>query len=362
MKLAFITDSIDLKSVGIGTYIRNLLNNFPNELDMTLLHLSSIDDELYKKFKNKTVWQNILFPKIPWRNLFLLPLNLKEYDIVHFPDFHIFPYFKQKCKVVETVHDLIPIIMPNNVDAHNFYKYFLSINLKNADTIITVSETTKNDLLKHFKIKNKIKVVYEGIDERFKKIENTKEFREKYKLNCPFILFIGRLEERKNLPMLIRAFSKANEKLFNYKLVLCGSRGWKFNKIEETINDLNLQVDVKILNGISNEELPLLYNSAEFFVFPTLYEGFGIPPLEAMACKIPVLSSNAGSLPEILGDSCLYFNPQSKEEITNAILKLAIDENLRKELIAKGEKRVKMFSWKKCAEETIKIYEELHEK
>jgi glycosyltransferase involved in cell wall biosynthesis len=225
--------------------------------------------------------------------------------------------------------------------------------------IISISHHTKYDMLKHFKIpEDKIKVIHLAANECYKPLKEDEIYKinEKYSLNHPYILYVGGLEPKKNIPTLLKAFYKLKKHDVNHKLVITGEKRWNYKSIFETIDKLNLQKEVIFTGYIPDEDLPALYNAADLFVYPSLYEGFGLPPLEAMACGTPVITSNTSSLPEVVGDAGIMVNPYDIDELTNKMYKVLTNEGLTEELSKKGLERAKLFSWKKCAEETLNTY------
>lgn len=215
------------------------------------------------------------------------------------------------------------------------------------------------DIIRYFKIpENKIKVIYLGVDEDYKPLSETeiRKVRQKYHLNYPFILYVGSLISHKNIPTLIKAFYKLKKYGLPHKLVITGKRGWKYKNIFEIISKLNLQKDVVFTGYVQREDLPALYNAADLFVYPSLYEGFGLPPLEAMACGTPVITSNTSSLPEVVGNAGIMVDPYDIDGLAKAMYEVLTNEGLRAELRKRGLERAKMFSWKKTAEETLNVY------
>jgi len=274
---------------------------------------------------------------------------------------------------VVTIHDLTPLILPGMVDFRAgeriVYKFKLKCAQK-AERIIADSENTKKDIIKLLKVnEEKVKVIYLARDSKFHPIENRDildEIRKKYHLKKSFILYVGGLSsETKNIKRLIKAFArllKMSET--KYDLVIVGEYKGNyyqpyFKSLQRVIREHSLEGKVIFVGFIPEEDLLSLYNAAELFVFPSLYEGFGIPPLEAMACGTPVVSSNAASLPEVVGDAALLFDPHKIEEMTQAMQKVLMDNNLCQSLITKGFKQVRKFSWEETARETLKVYEEI---
>lgn len=267
-----------------------------------------------------------------------------------------------KAKAIVTVHDLIAIDFPKLCKNTSviYFKLFLKKSLKKAEKIITVSETVKKDIIRHYKISpSKVKVIPLGIDSVF---EKTIDFniRQKYNLPNRYILFVGNLEAKKNLERLFQAFKnlKSNTNL-DHKFILVGKQGWKTNNLRKLAYQLKLDDQISFLDYVPKEDLPAIYSMADIFVFPSLYEGFGIPPLEAMACGTPVIVSNQGASPEICGEACLKVDPYQTNDIAKKIELILTNKDLQKELISKGLKRSKKYTWERTAMETLKIYEEV---
>lgn len=371
MKIGLITNFIDEKGGGIGTYSYELIKNL-NIIDLYneyyLIHHTPMHLNIYStNYEILIKIHSIFYKKTIWR-MIDLPLKLKfikELDLVHDP-YEIGPLsFEMPFKKVITIHDLTPILFPDTFNSMIvlLHKRLLPRTLKNANRIITVSNSTKNDLISLFKIpKEKIRVIFNGVDEKFKPLSNKeiKKVKQKYSLNFPFILYVGTLEPRKNIPSLIKAFYKFKKTNPLYKLVIAGKKGWKYNEIFETIDKLNLQNDIVFTGYILDNDLPALYNAADLFVYVSIYEGFGLPPLEAMACGTPVITSNTSSLPEIVDDAGIMVDPYDIDGLSNAIFKVLTDEGLKTKMIKKGFEKAKMFSWEKCARETLEVYEEAY--
>jgi glycosyltransferase involved in cell wall biosynthesis len=208
---------------------------------------------------------------------------------------------------------------------------------------------------------NRIKVIFMGYDKIIFKQNHKEEiisFRKFKKLPEHFILFVGSIEPRKNLISLLKAYLLLPEYIKrDFKLLLVGLKGWKNVEILELLN--KLKGNAEYLGFVDNEELAGLYRKASCFVYPSLYEGFGLPPLEAMACGCPVVTSDVASLPEVCGDAAYYINPYNVESIAEGIHKVLTDRNLRQNLIERGLERSKLFSWEKSAREHIKVFEEV---
>ncbi|MFQ5811568.1 MAG: glycosyltransferase family 4 protein, partial [Anaerolineae bacterium] len=236
--------------------------------------------------------------------------------------------------------------------------------------LIADSSATKRDLIERYGIEpDKITVVYPGYDTLAsrpvrdeKAIEAVKA---RYDVVGDYILFVGTLQPRKNLTRLIEAFSNLQYPISNIQLVIAGKRGWLYEKIFRRVEELNLEGTVLFPGYIAAEDLPALLYGARLFVFPSLYEGFGLPVLEALACGTPVVCSNASSLPEVAGDAALLVDPLDVEGLAAAMERVLGDEELRAELIERGFEQARKFSWERCARETLDVLEsichELHE-
>jgi len=312
-------------------------------------------------------WKSLMSLWENWQ--FVRRLNRLD-GILHLPNHHLGRYGNfLKRPFIITVHDLIryfdwkgfpvSIHKPNCRD--RFYLKLDYQGIKKAQKIIAVSQNTKRDLIKYLEIpEKKISVVYEGVDHNL-----FKPMKSKRLVNVPYILFVGSEHPRKNLVSLLKAFKKLKEekRFKDLKLVKVGKAGGKeadFRKqTREVVQSLGLEKEVIFTEFVPQEELPLYYSGAECLVFPSLFEGFGFPPLEAMASGCPVIASNVASLPEIVGDGGLLVDPHNLNEIVKAIREVLIDGQLKKELVLKGLKRAKLFSWKKTAKETVEVYKEV---
>lgn len=233
-------------------------------------------------------------------------------------------------------------------------------SIKKAKKIITISNSSKNDIIKTYGVKaNKIAVIYPGIRKISvnERVLNMNELNKKFGIEGDYILFVGTLQPRKNISKLIEAFSKLKKQ--NLKLVIVGKKGWLYEDILNAPAKFGISEKVKFLDFVNDEDLPSLYKNALCFVLPSLYEGFGLPVLEAMQYGCPVLTSNVSSLPEAGGDGAIYFDPQNADDIAQKIEEVISNKNLREEMVKKGYNQVKKFSWKKTAKETLKVLEEV---
>ena len=287
-------------------------------------------------------------------------------DIVFSPHFNFFPSSKRAKRVI-TFHDLSFIHFPEFYPLRKrvwHWQQDYKRQAVNADMLIAVSEFTKQDLIKTLGIDSqKIRVVHSGINPWYKRLpENDKaraEFIKKHGIVKPFILFAGTLEPRKNISSIIKAFDAVKEDPFNreLQLIIVGKRGWLCDTIFKDAKSAKWASDIIFWGEASYEDLRMLYNLTEAFIYPSFFEGFGFPPLEAAACGAPVITSNRSSLPEIMGDSALLVDPWKIEELIYAISLLLKNDTMKEELRVRGFENVKRFTWKSAADELISIFD-----
>jgi len=352
---------------GVGHYLSNLLEKFL-ELDRDDEFYfytprpikSEIREEIIKKGANN--W-HLRIGTLPLPGSFWLQtegrhLIIKDRIETFFGTCNILPItLPRNVKKILAIHDLLSIFYPTTMANYNrfVHKLFFRKSLERADRVIAMSNAMKQDIIRYLGIaEEKIIVIYEGVKKIFHPQEKEKVpfIRARYNLLKPYILSVGTLEPAKNHITLIRAFSRLK---FDWDLVIIGKKGWKYQNIFSTISELKLSERTKVIGYVSIEDLPPFYCGAEIFVFPSLYEGFGLPLLEAMACGVPVVSSNASCLPEIGGDACLYFAPHSVEDLVSQMERLLSDSNLRKELAKRGIERAREFTWEKTARKTLQV-------
>lgn len=350
---------------GIGTYTENILLNLIN-IDKKNDYYIYWSGKNYNKFKRNN--SHIIMSSKKHHRFFedyFFPYNNlnKDIDVYHVPQNGIGLSSSIKCNKIVTVHDLIPYIMPKTVGKGYLTKFLQEVPkiIRNSDAIITVSECSKQDILKFFPIDpNKIYVTPLAADKIYKplKKENCKIFLKNfYNIDCPFVLYIGGFSTRKNVENLVLSFKKVcNEINENYKLVIAGSLKDNGKKLVELCEKLNISNKVIFPGFIPESHLPIFYNSCDVFVYPSLYEGFGLPPLEAMRCMAPVITSNISSIPEVVGNSGILINPLNKEDLTIALGKILTNASLRKFYARKGYIRALDFSWERTALETLKVY------
>jgi len=368
MKIAIHVADLDSERIdGTRVYIHNILDNlgsmYPQD-DFLVYHKGDFNPKLaLKKFPNYEIKKNS-FPVSWTQTAFAFDLWKDAPDALWMP-MHNLPFFRRRnLRTVVTIHDLAFKIFPEHFPKKDLRKlnFLTDYAVKNSDRIIAVSESTKRDILKFYpRIKEeKIKVVYHGFDsEIFQKEISSDESVQtlsKFKIqNSKFILYVGAIQPRKNLPVLIEAFEKIKKEKPDLKLVLAGDKAWMWEETMEKIEKSPCKKDIIITGYVSFGDLAILYRNAEIFVFPSLYEGFGIPLLEAFASGTPVVSANNSSLSEIGGDGALYFDAENPEQLRKKIIQIMDDGKLRNLMIEKGKERAKYFSWEKCAGETMEF-------
>jgi len=302
-------------------------------------------------------WFHDVLYRMAW-NFLPVPYSFffrKKVDATVFFNYIIPPGVKGK-KIV-FVHDMSYLACPETVRAKT--RRFLNISMKKscrrADVIVTISEFSKKEIIKYLSIpEEKIKVLPLGVDfNRFHTGYSEKEkgnVVQKYGLPENYLLYLGTIEPRKNLERLIRAYAHACEKKNDMPaLILAGRKGWLYEDIFNTVEKLNLTAKVKFLGYVDSEDAPVLISAAQVFLFPSVYEGFGLPVLEAMACGVPVITSDVASLPEVAGEAAILVNPMDIMNMTDEILRVVEDEGLQKEMIEKGLVQAGKFSWEKTA-------------
>lgn len=308
----------------------------------------------------------------------------EQMDLLFIPS-HTLPIIRNSSlKTVITVHDLGAEFLPqmHQIKQRIYLNWITHQQLKTATKIIAVSEATKKDLIQKASIKKeKIKVIHEGVNDFIAKplpddtVLNTLS---KLKLSKKgYFLFVGTIQPRKNLARLIKAFALFREKykVLSIKgkgktntpiipntntisLVLAGQKGWLSDQIYQLPKKLEIESKVRFLGRVDNQTLKALYQGCLALTFPSLFEGFGLPIVEAMVLKAPVITSNISSMPEVVGDAAILLNPYNEKEIENSMRKIYLDKKLQKKLIQKGSKQVKKFSWTNAAKDTLKLFEE----
>lgn len=341
------------RKVGVSVYTFQLLHYFKKQSGKNLRFTVYLRKKPQSNMPEESEFFAYIVLPFPffWSQVFLpLALFFGKKPDVFFSPAHYAPRFSPVPTVV-TIHDLSYFYYPNEFLKEDLYKLknWTAYSVKNAQKIIAVSEHTKQDLIRWYKIpEHKINVIYNGIEKSIQyKVLSIKNKEKK-----PYILYVGTIQPRKNIATLVKAFRKFKEKYPDFVLKIAGKQGWMTDAILKEINQHNTG-DIELLGYVPDEELPGLYAHAFCFVMPSLYEGFGIPVLEAMSYGCPVISSHASALPEIGADACLYFDPKNTDDLYRKLVELKEHASLQSDLIEKGKKRARQFSWQTCAQETL---------
>jgi len=353
------------KKGGFWEYFKVLLKILSENVKNEKIFIFIPDDieNEFKEIKNRNFqFVKVKIPKkgTQYFEFFILPFYLKKYKInlLHFPNFAS-PLIL-KIPYIVTVHDIAFLKFKENLKKRDYFywKNIFGLSLKKAKLLIAVSENTKKDLHYYYKIPlKKIEVIPSFSSLIFEDFKTDLDF-EKFKFNFPYFLFVGTLEPRKNIERIIEGFLRASSKIKeDLKLIVIGQKGWKFKRIVGLI-EKNKDKIIWFKN-IDTNELPYFYKNAIALLFPSLYEGFGLPILEAYKFKIPVITSNVSSLPYVAGKGAIILNPYNIEEIEKAIIEIYYNKNLRENLIKKQEEELKKFEYEKIGKKFLSIYRNL---
>lgn len=366
MKIAFDARGVNLyRGTGIGTYTDNLLQGLLSidKVNEYFLYWSGNNYGNFKQANTNIKLASKKHHKFFQEHYFPAHIKNNNIDIYHISQNGIGLSNNISCLKVVTIHDLIPYIMPETVGKGYLCKFLKDMPsiIDMANAIITVSKCSKDDILRFFNVDPaKIFVTPLAASNIYKPMNRTyckKYICEKYGIASDFILYVGGFSKRKNVSCLIKAFLKLKASFStDIKLLLCGAKRDEFAAIEELSKASNFSSDIVFTDYISIEDMPLLYNACSIFVYPSLYEGFGLPPLEAMKCGIPVIASNIPAIREVTQDSAILFNPSDINALTENIYSLLNNENKYNALSALALKNASKFSWGFTAKETLKIY------
>lgn len=361
---------------GLAIYATNLIQHLLLVDRMNDFVLFAAKDQELPDFLKPPVLKEhvrIVGLKRPTRNIFLwdqvcwYPLLQKHRIEV----FHSLVYgvpLLCPCPKVLTIHDLTPLIFPDFITAfrHKAVFRFNFFTGKYADRIITSSHNSRRDLMRYLQIpEDKISVIFDGVRQDYRVIEDAQAIEQaktRYRIPGKFILYVGGFDRNKNLTTLVKAFDSLvrNESLDDpFFLVFVGKLSPAADAVRDVVNSLGLENRVVFADFVPEDDQIRLYNAAELFVFPSLYEGFGLPPLEAMACGTPVISSHASSLPEVVGDAAILIDPHSPENLCEAMRNILMNRELQEDLRRKGLKRVRHFPWEATARRTLQVYQQV---
>ena len=355
---------------GTRTYTFNIIENLLkiDRENTYYLYINKGDNKIRDYFRQENVFFRHITPQQRvMRILVGLPIQLAADSIDVFHCQYMGPFLAKTPYVVmlhDIIHEYMPEYFPKTLNRLMRISY--PVSAKRAGRILTVSEHSKNDIVKYYKIpEDKIIVTYDAVSDDFRPVmekDKVEDVLKKYGIRGEYILYVGRLEPRKNLIRLLQAF---NELMTNHnirqKLVIVGMKYFQYEKLFELVQVLGLQDKVIFTGRVEDQDLPSVYNGATVFVYPSIAEGFGIPPLEAMACGVPVISSNTSSLPEVIGDAGILVDPFNVHDLAAEIHKVLSDKDLQKSMKMRGIIQAKKFSWETSARKTLMVCRELYE-
>jgi len=371
-----VLDARHIRDFGIGTYIRNLVH--------TLAHIER-DDEFYLICSSSNEMDFAGLPAnfhvVPYaqsdrsvQDNAAFPLFLKRFRAhVHHIPLNRVPYWMLRPYVV-TIHDMSRHLYSTDSRFHRQVSLWKSRHgLMRASRVITVSTATRRDVEEVFRIPPQLlRTIPNALDPRFLALAadsagraERKRALERYQVNYPYVLYAGNIKPQKNIPRLIEAFAVLRGELVSHpeyhdlRLIIIGDDIVQHPSVRRAVHQMRIGGAVRFLGFVPQDMLQAFYESAELFAFPSLYEGFGLPPLEAMACGTPVLTSNVSSLPEVVGDAALTVNPENVFEIARGLKEILLDAGLRSSLIEKGRARITRFSWDQTAREVLETYREV---
>ncbi|GAK56335.1 mannosyltransferase B [Candidatus Vecturithrix granuli] len=362
-------------TTGIGRYTRSLVfeytqrEYFQNDR-LVLFSDAPVPPEQQIISDNVEVVISCCQHRILWTNWYLPPLLQRhKIDVYHGVCNFELP-IRKVCRYVVTIHDLVPLFFPELVPQKHllFFRLFMKRVAHTADLIITDSEHSKKDIIQFLKVpEKKIRVIYLGYQQQYHRIQEQQRISEvlaRYRIRQPYLLFVGVIEPKKNLERLVEAYSLLQKNAAISKemqLVIAGGEGWFSERLYRKVKDCKLEQQIVFPGYIPDECLPTLYSGAELFVFPSIYEGFGLPVLEAMSYRVPVVTSNVSSLPEIAGEAGVLIDPHQPDAIARGILKVLSDRQLQEQMREKGYRQAQRFSWERTAQETYQVYREIYE-
>ncbi len=368
MKVALELQPCAGQRSGVGVYTYELAKRLKNDEDIS--YIGNVFNPPFSKGKDYAIkgipfpiWYTSTLPYGVYRRIWdYVPLSYKLFfnnhsDITHFFNYIVPPRIEGH--VIDTIHDMCYQLYPETLDPKNLKRitHDIDYSIDRSDLLIAVSENTKQDIINLLNVpSSKIHVIYNGVTPMASK-NKLEEVQQRFSFTHPYILYVGNLEPRKNIERLVLAYAKLKKEInIPHQLVLAGQKGWLYDTIFQTVLSKGLQDDVIFTGYISESEKAALYTNASLFAYPSLYEGFGIPILEAMSAGIPVVCSNTSSMPEVAGEAALFVNPLDVDDIASGMFSLLSDEALRATKIALGKIQTTKFSWDKSAEDLGNLY------
>lgn len=371
MRVGLIVYGLDRPLGGISRYTLELvraLANLRTRPDVVLLAAGDLGPlGNGGPFKHLALPGCRLLPALVTWGSVTLPFHARglRLDLIHDPSgISPFAFGTGDCRIAVTLHDVFSWSCPGNNTLPDtlIYRYWLPRIIHRVNAVITDSKASRSDIARYLPVDaKKLFLVPLGVDQRYRPRPSAERIavRSSYGVPDGYLLFVGSIEERKNLRRLLQACARLWAGGEERPLLVVGARRWKYTRILETVQDLNLESHVLFTGYVPDSDLPALYSGADLFVFPSLYEGFGLPPLEAMACGTPVVTSNVSSLPEVVGDAAIMVDPYDVQGLAAAMRKVLDDADLRAEMREKGLARASQFTWERTAQETVKVYQKV---
>lgn len=371
MRIGIDGTALPAQPVGAGNYIIHLIRSL---IELNSEHEFVIFAQLSRQHLFDLPptpglhWQ--LVPEInparrlPWEQISFPALVKKaEVDLLHSP--HYTRPYRLNCPSVVTFHDMTFFLFPqlHTLAKRFFFKAAIRMSARRANALIAISENTRQDAIRLIKIPaDKIFTIPLGVDEHFHPVHDDAllaEVRHRYNLPERFILYVGVVEPRKNLPLLLRSYKTIVDEGINHPLVIAGRFGWMYNELIREIDALGLKNKIHFTGYLPQADLPIVYNLADVFVYPSIYEGFGLPPLEAMACGTPVITTAISSMPEHVGDAGILVPAEDEGALSRALHNVLTDRSLQDRLRLKGPQQAANFTWQRTALETLQIYKQV---
>lgn len=371
MRIGFITYGMDRPLTGIGRYTLEMTRAFEqagSDTEIVLLTAGGLGALADTPLERVPLPGCRLLPGLLTLGHGLLPYLAQKHrlDIIHDPVAMTPMLFgAARARIVSTVHDIIPISYPGSSSRLDewVYRYWLPFKLPQVDAVITVSKYSRGDIVKHLRVKpERVRVIYYGVRAHFRPIpadEADAYLLKRYQIDYPYVLYVGNLTKRKNIELALRGFAGVADRYPDLRFVLAGPSVFKQTPVGAIAASLGIAERVVLTGSAGDADLPPLYSRARAFLFPSFYEGFGLPVIEAMACGTPVIASTAASLPEVAADAGVLVDPHSDAEMTASLDRVLSDESLRADLREKGFRRAAQFTWAETARQTIELYRDV---
>lgn len=369
MNVGFLTYGLDRPLTGIGRYATELAKAFVafrDEFAITLLNPFSGSPAGLDEFYPSARLHGRLLPNLMLTGPLQIAMKARRHrlGVIHDPmgiSPFLTPRWPSAFKRVVTIHDVVPYVYPETHArlTNTLFRHYIPRTLRFVDHIMTVSEASKRDIVRFYHVDpDKVCVIYSGVSPIFRPAPPSAivDVRERYGIPANYILTVGALQARKNLETLFAAYRVLRQRGLPHRLVVVGRKAWKTEGMFQSLRELGLEDEVTLTDYVDDRDLPALYSGAAAFAFPSLYEGFGLPPLEAMACGTPVVTSNASSLPEVVGDAGIMVDPRDVEGFANALDRLLNDEALYQQCRTKGLQHASRFTWERAAQQHLALY------